>query len=190
MRNLFAALPLLLLSFPAAAEPFTYAPPHCDFTITFPEKPFIEEKCTSDKAKACDEVLTYTQMAGPASLNFRVTCIKDDPKILATYKTTNLTSTLDDMVKDTGLTSYGADAAEMENGIKTAVNLAGGIRNDREVVYTGQVWLGKNSIFSLEGEMSGPEDKKINEVYTQILKSVMPKGTEAEAKAKPKPKQP
>lgn len=182
MRKLFAALPLLLLSFPALAEPFTYAPPHCDFTITFPEKPFIEEKCTSDKTKTCEEVLTYTQMAGPASLNFRVTCLKEDPKILATYKTTNLTSTLDDMVKDTGLTSYGADAAEMENGIKTAVNLAGGIRNDREVVYTGQVWLGKNSIFSLEGEMSGPEDKKINEVYTQILKSVMPKKTKAEPK--------
>ncbi len=182
---------LLLISTPALAAPFTYAPDHCDFKITFPEKPFIEEKCTGADKKSCDEVVTYTQMDDASSVNFRITCLKQDPKELQAYTPENLKTTLDEMVKEAGLHAFAQDSALTKNGTRTSVELATGKRNDRDVIYTGQIWIGKTSILSLEGEMLGPQDKKVDEVYSNILKSIKGKGEPDELPAeKPATKTP
>lgn len=179
MKNFLVLLGVLvswwLIPSNAKAEPFTYAPEACEFKITFPEKPFIEEKCSGPDKKKCDEVLTYTKAVDASSVNFRVTCLKEDPKILETYTNEALSASLDTMVKDAGLQSFAKDSATIDGHIKTSVNLAAGNRNDREIVYTGQIWTGKNSILNLEGEMAGPQNKQVDDLYSDILKSVGPK---------------
>lgn len=171
----FAGMTLLMFSAAAQAEPFTYAPAQCEFKITFPEKPFIEEKCSGPDKQKCDEVVTFTKTSDASSVNFRVTCLKEDPKILETYTHDALASSLDTMVKDAGLTSFAKDSATIDGYIKSAVNLAAGARNDREIVYTGQIWTGRNSILNMEGEMAGPQNKQIDDLYSEILKSIGPK---------------
>ena len=169
---------LLVCGFGATAQatPFTYAPPSCDFEVTFPEKPFIEEKCGKSEDKSCDEVVTYTQMTDASSLDFRITCNKDDPKKLSAIKPGDLKATAEEMAKNAGVKTFASDNALVDNKFKTAVALATGVRGGRDVIYTGQIWIGESSAMTLEGEMLGPENKKINDLYSQILKSVKPKG--------------
>lgn len=166
---------LLLSATAAQAEPFTYAPEHCEFKITFPEKPFIEEKCSGTDKKKCDEVVTYIKTAEASSVNFRVTCLKEDPKIIESYTHDSLLSSLETMVKEASLQSFAKDSATIDGYIKSAVNLAAGTRNEREIVYTGQIWTGKNSILNMEGEMQGPQNKQVDDLYSEILKSIGPK---------------
>ncbi len=171
----FAGMTLLFFTLSAHAGPFTYSPAHCEFNITFPEKPFIEEKCSGTDKKDCDEVVTFTKAIDASSVNFRVTCLKEDSKILETYTHDALLSSLDTMVKEAGVESFAKDSATIDGYIKSAVNLASGVRNEREIVYTGQIWTGKTSILNMEGEMAGPQNKQIDDIYSEILKSISPK---------------
>ena len=184
MKKLLIAA-LLLTSTPAMADSYTYKPDSCDFNTVFPEKPFIEMKCSKDKPEDCEEVATFTQTIDTSALNFRLSCRKADAKDLALLKPEDLKTRLSGMVKEAGLTPFKSDSALMEGNIKTAIALATGRRYDRDVIYTGQMWLGKASIFTMEGEMTGPENKKINDVYTEIMRSVKSATEKSELKKKP-----
>ena len=61
--------------------------------------------------------------------------------------------------------------------MKTSIALATGRRGEQDVIYTGQMWVGKQSILTLEGEMTGPENKEINDAYSEILRAVQVKKT-------------
>lgn len=165
----------------AQAAPFIYGPTSCDFTVTFPEKPFIEKKCADG---TCVEVVTYTQMSEASSINFRTTCNPQDAKAVSLYEAEDLKKTLLSMVKEAKLETYDSDSAVLEDKTKTAVAMATGRRNDRDVLYIGQMWVGKKSVLTIEGEMQGPENKKLEEAYMGILKSLHSKNAPP---ATPKP---
>lgn len=165
-------LPLLLISGTAHAAPFTYAPETCDFQITFPEKPFIEQKCVKD---TCHDVVTYTSTNASSALNYRLTCIADEKADIDAITEDQMKETLNSLAKEANVTSLGDDNATLDNGTRTAVVVGGGKRGEQEVVYTGQLWLGQKSVLTLEAEMTGPADEKIEKQYVEILKSLNPK---------------
>lgn len=181
---------LSVLASPALAEPFTYAPETCEFQIAFPEKPYIEQRCTTGDTKTCSEVLTYTKVINAeTSVNVRVTCKKEDEKELAKYTPEIMKETIKHMTSQAKMDVETISTAEVQ-GYKsaTAVNL--GERAGREIMYTAQVWIGKTSLFSLEADTTGPQDQKADEIFTEILKSMKPKNLKvdpAEQSAKPTP---
>ena len=64
----------------ANATPYVYSPEHCEVSITFPEKPYMQNKCTGvDANKSCTEIVTFTKTIAEtaSSINFRVTCHTD-----------------------------------------------------------------------------------------------------------------
>ncbi|PZP57176.1 MAG: hypothetical protein DI586_01345 [Micavibrio aeruginosavorus] len=160
---------ILLLANPAQAAPFTYTSPNCDFTAAFPEKPFIEKKCVADK---CEEIATFVHTIDSSAVNFRLSCHKVDPKDISLLTPDDLKKRLSALIKEAGLMPYAADAAIIKDGIKTSIAMATGRRGEQDVIYTGQMWVGKNSILTMEGEMTGPENQKINDMYGDILKDV------------------
>ncbi len=168
---------LLLLSVPALAAPFTYTSPDCDFTVTFPEKPFIEKKCSPSAPDKCEEIATFTQSIDQSGVNFRLTCNKAEPKDLSILTPDDLKKRLGALVKEANLIPYANDAAVIKDGMKTSIALATGRRGEQDVIYTGQMWVGKQSILTLEGEMTGPENKEISDVYSEILRAVQVKKT-------------
>ena len=177
------ALILFLAPSPALAAPFTYAPEHCEFKITFPEKPYFEQKCTSGEKKQCAEVVTYTKVvAAESSVNFRVTCNQQDPGELARYTPAIMEETIKQLVSDANLEFDHTEMME-KDGYKSAAAVSIGTRGDRDIVYTGQIWIGKTSLFTLEADMTGPQDAEADKVFTDILKSMKPK-KEPEAKSK------
>lgn len=182
-----AAVGLFLFSAPVQAEPSVYAPENCDFTITFPEKPYVEKKCSGEKD--CTEVVTFTKVLDiGASVNFRVTCIPLAEKELARYTPEVMETTLTEMLKQTNLEPYNIDSEEKE-GFKRAGSVSFGKRNDQDILHAGQLWVGKKSIFTMEGEMLGNSSDKLNQLFADILKTVQAKssaGVQKESKVIPK----
>ncbi len=187
MKKIFLIF-AVLMPLSAQAEPFTYAAEQCDFKIVFPEKPFIEQKCATKNS--CHDVVSFTQTDAASSLNFRVTCIPEDKDKIKDLSPDNVKETLRGLVNDAGLQIFGQDAATLDDGIRTSVAIAGGKRNETDVIYTGQIWLGPASILTLEGEMVGPANKNIEKTYTEILKSVAPKLTANKKAVTPAVKKP
>ncbi len=161
---------MLFFFTPAQAAPFTYSSPDCDFTATFPEKPFIEKKC--DTANKCEEIATYVQTTDKSAVNFRLSCRKAEPKDLTLLTPDDLKKRLGVLVKEANLMPYANDAAVLKNGTKTSIALATGKRGEQDVIYTGQMWIGLQSVLTMEGEMTGPENEEINDIYSEILRAV------------------
>ncbi len=180
---------LLLAPLPALAEPYTYGPDPCEFKMTFPEKPLIEQKCTDGEKKACAEIVTYTKIVtAEASVNFRITCTAADPKELERYTPEIMVETVKQMLTEANLEGD-PPKATTQNGYKVAATVGTGVRGDRDVIYTAQLWIGEKSIFSLEADMSGPQDDKTDKLFTQVLGSMQSK-TRPPKPAAEKTKQP
>lgn len=174
-RALFIALPLLLSS-PALAEPFTYAPEGCEFKVAFPEKPYITQKCTSGADKKCEEIVSYTKVVDiETSVNFRVICSPATAAQVADYSDEDMRGTVEQMMTDANLEPNEADVVE-EDGIRSATVVTIAERGEREIFYTAQIWVGEKSIMSLEGDMSGPQNEAADKIFTEILKNTSPIG--------------
>jgi hypothetical protein len=167
-------IPFLLLSSPAAAEPFTYAPEHCEFQITFPEKPFIEKKC-GKSVTDCAEVATYTKAIGTtSSTHFRVTCNPVTPAEIEKYTTPIIEETLKQLVISNNLIPYDSNSSETD-GYKNSSTISLSMRDEKPVIYNAQIWLGKKSMFTLEGEMVGEENNDIQATFAEVLRNTYPK---------------
>jgi hypothetical protein len=177
-------------SAPALAAPFTYAPETCEFEISFPEKPYIEQKCTTGDKKICTEVVTYTRViSAETSVNIRITCKAENEKELAKYTPELMEATIKQMTSQAKMDVETISSQEVQ-GYKsaTAVNL--GERGGREIMYTAQLWSGKTSLFTLEADMTGPQDPQADQIFTDVLKSMKPKSlnaTASEDASKPTP---
>lgn len=176
-------IPLLLASSPALSAPFTYGPESCEFQITFPEKPFIETKCSAD-GKDCAEIVTYTKAIGSsASTNFRISCNPATKGELEKYTPEILEKTLKQMSKSAGLEPYDTRSSD-DNGYKKASSLSLSERDGKAIIYNGQIWVGKTSIFTLEAEMLGEKNDEIQQIFADILRDTYPKDSPPKPKAK------
>jgi len=162
---------LLLFSAPALAAPYVFAPENCDFQMSYPEKPFIENRCKD--GKNCEEIATFTRTKDAAAINFRVSCRPENAAALKKLKPEDLKRTIQGMAATAGAKPFAEDSARLDGDVLSAVALAIGERNDRELLYTGQIWVGPKSVLTLESEISGPDNTDINTTYTDILKSIM-----------------
>jgi hypothetical protein len=180
-----------LLATPVLADPFTYGPDSCEFQITFPEKPYIETKCAAG-GTSCTEVATYTKVVGAgSSTNFRVTCNPITPDEVSKYTPTILEETLKQMMKIASLTPYDIKSGA-DDGYKNATALSLSEKDGKAFIYSGQIWTGQTSMFTIEAEMIGEQNDDIQKTFATILKNTYPKhhppgskGTPAKEKKKP-----
>lgn len=170
----FAALTIMTAS-PAQAEPYTYEPKGCEFKITFPEKPYMQQKCTSGEDKKCTEVVTYTKvLSAESSVDFRITCDALNEDEHAAYTPEALEASVRDMAQGSNVDVNDIQSSA-KDGYRVAAMVSLGMRGEREIFYTGQSWLGKTSLFRIEANMQGPQDDKTDKLFTEILKSMAPK---------------
>jgi hypothetical protein len=167
-------LPLLLLASPVSAEPFTYGPEDCEFQITFPEKPFIEKKC-GQNVTDCAVVATYTKAVGSSSsTNFRVSCSPLNPTEAEKYTPPVIEETLKQLVKSNNLITYDLQSSK-NDGYKSASAISLSQRDDKPLIYNAQIWVGKSSIFTIEGEMAGDNNDIVQETFATILRNTYAK---------------
>lgn len=172
MKWLKFIFPLLLVAFPAMAEPYTYSPEGCEFTITFPSEPLLGRKCNPDDATQCHEVLSFTKVFDvTATLTIDVICNPAEDGMYERYS--------GDVMKTTLIAMAGrGKLEEMETGYnehpdaKMAFLLGYGKKGAQDLIYNGQLWIGKKSMFSLEADITGDYITGADEMFATILQSV------------------
>ncbi len=163
---------MALFSAPALAEPYTYSPEGCEFTITFPSEPFTGRKCNPDNPDQCHDVVTFTKVFDvTASLNLSVICNPAEENMYERYS--------GDVMKTTLIAMAGRDKLEeSETGFneqpefKMAYILGYGKKAGQDLIYNGQLWIGKKSVFSLEADIAGDYVDGADTMFAQILQSV------------------
>lgn len=166
----------------AQAEPFVYAPENCDMRVGFPEKPFIEKKCVTHADKQeCTDVVTYKKVVPPeASVTFRITCVEYPKSELETYTPEIVEKTLNKLLKDQGLEAYDIQSETVDN-MQRSTSMSIGTNDDGVAyMYSGQIWIGEKSLFTLEANMKGPQEKSVEETFVSILRETYPKDLKIE----------
>lgn len=185
-----------------------YAPENCEMQIGFPKSPQIQRKCGigSDSGN-CTEVVTYrmertnpplTQTdqdkktaspaaIAPSSLSVRVTCQSYKPSQLESFNDDVLKSALDQMLKEQNYESYRDFTVDTTAGLRRASSISMGALNDVEHLYTGQIWKGAHSLFTLEAQMIGPSNLEIEKNFVAILRATHPKQKEQQRETSSKP---
>lgn len=172
MKWLKFVLPVLLLAAPAMAEPYTYSPEGCEFTITFPSEPLLGRKCNPDDARQCHEVLSFTKVFDvTATLKIDVVCNPAEPAMYERYSGDVMKTTLIAMAGRGKLDEMETGYNEHENA-KMAFLLGSGKKGEQDLIYNGQLWIGKKSIFSLEADITGDYITGADEMFATILQSV------------------
>ncbi|MFN3827274.1 MAG: hypothetical protein ACK4NR_06575 [Micavibrio sp.] len=171
-HKLALSLLLLTISLPAVAEPYTYSPENCEFTITLPSEPLMGKKCNPDDPTQCHEILSFTKVFDlSASLTVDVICNPAEDGMYERYTGDVMRTTLIAMAGRGKLDEYETGFTEKPEA-KIAYLLGYGKKGDQDLIYNGQLWIGKKSVFSLEAEIAGEYITGADEVFATILQSV------------------
>lgn len=183
----------------------TYSPQGCETEVSFPQAPQIQRKCsTGAKVNDCTDVVTYRVQRNntspftlkqeknqhhddlPASsLNIRVTCQIYAPERLNSFTDEVLKSALDQMLKEQNYETTRDIDIETVSDIRHASSISMGRQNGLDHIYTGQIWKGQKSLFTIEAQLVGPENEELIQRFFEILRSTHPKSHAASTAGKP-----
>lgn len=151
-----------------------YAPDYCEFNITFPEEPYIEQRCEGNKGQQCYDMASFTRVHDmAATVKFRVICNPVDPSVKDAYSGDVMQATLRAMTKNTLVKTHNTAFRKGKN-YKQASLVGEGRVGNTDMIYIGQLWIGKKSAFTLEAELIGAAHESADELFSKILRSVGP----------------
>lgn len=165
-------LALFALMMPGAVMAFDYAPEGCEFIITFPEEPSSARACNPEDAKDCYMVGQFMRIyAMDSALRISSTCNRAEDGMLERYSGEVMEFTLKSMSRNktddpqTGYNDLGF--------AKQAILLGGRIGEDgSENVYMAQIWIGKDSVMTVEGEVTGADNPEADQLFSTIMGSI------------------
>jgi hypothetical protein len=118
------------------------------------------------------------------SIRINTTCNAAEPGMLEKYSGEVMKFTLQTMAKDntddyqTGFNDHGIAKQAVLLGNKK-------MPDGTERLYMAQIWIGKTSVFTIEGEvMAGTEANETDIVFGNIFKSIRPESWDDEIAAK------
>ncbi len=154
-------------------NPARFAPDFCDFEITFPEAPAIAKKCVP--GNQCYDVNSYTMVYDlQTTVDVSVTCNPSTPAAYDKYTQGVMKAALAGMVDERNLSDYDVGFDQQEN-FKNASLSGTGTTGQSGKIYTAQLWIGKNSVFTVQAELVGTAHPKADEVFRDILASIKTK---------------
>lgn len=154
-------------------NPARFAPDFCDFEITFPEAPAIAKKCIPDGG--CYDVNSYTMVYDlQTTVDISVTCNPSTPAAFKQYTEGAMKAALAGMIENRNLSGHEIKFDEEKN-IKSAAITGVGTTGAREKIYSAQLWIGQNSVFTVQAELVGEEHPVGDKSFRDILQSIKTK---------------
>lgn len=155
----------------AEDNPGYFSPPPCDFEITFPEKPYLAQKCMPD-GKTCYNLYSYTMVYDlHTTVDVSVTCNKSTPAEFKRYNEAVMKAALTGMIAERNLSNHSISYRE-DKETRSASLSGTGVTGAQEKIYTSQIWVGQHSVFTVQAELIGGEHKDADKTFSDILKSV------------------
>lgn len=172
---------------PEADPSSRYAPDHCDFEVTFPEEPYTAKRCPQG-AKKCYDMTSYSMVYNAGTtVDFNITCVPSKPENYGRYNDRVLKSALLGMVQRSQVDDYEVNTEEQED--MRYGSLIGEARSgNQERIYNAQIWVGQNSVMTIEAKLIGRKHHEADAVFADVLKSVKRKEAEKAVKEKPEEK--
>jgi hypothetical protein len=160
------------MGFAAFADETLYAPEGCEFGIIFPDEPYIKQRCEPENPSRCNHITTFTHVFGvDATVNFNVTCYPAHEGMMERYTGEVMETTLAAMVNDQYLETIQTDFRTLPYG-KQAVALGTGRKGNSDKIFAAQLWIGKKSVYTVEGELIGDQLDIADEMFAHILASI------------------
>lgn len=152
-------------------NPGRFAPDFCDFEITFPEKPLLAQKCIP--GSQCFNVNSYTMVYDlRTTVDFSVTCTPSTPTAYKQYTDGVMKAALAGMIDDRNLTSHDIKITPDKDNVKSAAITGVGKTGTQDKIYSAQLWIGQNSVFSVQAELIGSEHELADKSFRDILQSI------------------
>lgn len=160
-----------------------FAPDFCDFEITFPEPPAVAQKCVPNGG--CYTVNSYTMVYDlQTTVDVSVSCSPSTPARYKQYNEPVMKAAIAGMIQDQNLKNPDIQIKEYEN-TKSAAITGVGQKGMSEKIYSAQIWIGQNSVFTIQAELIGSTHEKADKTFRDILQSIKTK----QGKQLPKPKE-
>lgn len=167
-----AGMVLAFITPPLHAADMTYIPEGCEFRMTLPEAPSTAEACNPDNPKECYRTGRFTRVyALDSVLKISTTCNNAEQGMMDRYSGEVMAFTLKTMSK--------GKVDEPESGYqefayaKQALIMGGKKLDDgAETLYMAQLWIGKKSVFTVEGEVTGAANDEADALFTAIMASI------------------
>jgi hypothetical protein len=156
----------------------TFSPDHCDFEITFPEDPFQAKRCPQrpDGGSAkCYEITNYTMVYNmKTTVDVSVTCVPSPPRNFDRYNERVIQTVLNGMTRKEEIEDPSINVTD-EGGYRLGTLIGTGTYGKQGRIYNAQIWVGQNSVMTIEAKLVGPAHHEADTVYTDILKSIKKK---------------
>jgi hypothetical protein len=162
----------LLMGYAAIAEETLHAPPGCEFGIIFPDEPYTRQRCKPENPEDCDSITSFTKVFGiDATVNFNVSCASADEGMMEQFSGEVMKTTLAAMVNDQYLETIQTDFRTLPYA-KQAIALGTGTKGNSDKIFAAQLWIGKKSVYTVEGELIGHQLDIADEMFANILTSI------------------
>ncbi len=160
------------------AEPSNrYAPEFCDFEATFPDTPLETRRCNKVEGKEqCYNLTSYTMVYDHmTTVDVSVTCVPSTPQKYDRYNESLINTALKGMSNRTELNDFDIQTQERE-GVRHGTLIGTGKRGKQDTIYNAQLWVGQNSVMTVEAKLVGSAHTRADTVYGDILRSIHEKG--------------
>lgn len=148
-----------------------YAPDYCDFEITFPDDPYTSKRCPEGTGK-CYDLTGYTMVYDlSTTVEVSVTCIPSSPANYNRYNDRVIKAALNGMVERAGVTNFNINTKEYDD-MRQGSLIGTGKYGRQKRVYNAQLWIGQNSVFTVEAKLTGRSHREADTVFGNILDSI------------------
>ena len=151
-----------------------YAPDFCDFEITFPEAPYTSKRCPQNTGK-CYDLTGYTMVYDlKTTVEVSVTCAPSSPADYSRYNDRVIKAALNGMVSRANITEFEINTNEQDD-VRQGSLIGTSTYGKQGRIYNAQLWIGQNSVMTIEAKLTGPKDNEADASFGDILASIQVK---------------
>lgn len=148
-----------------------HAPEKCDFELTFPSAPHTAQRCPDGK-KSCYDFTSYTMVYDvTTTIEISVTCVPSTPEQYKRYTEPVIATALKGMISHSRIENHEINTRE-EGDIRQGSLLGSAQRGKQNSIYNAQIWVGQNSIMTVESKLIGPFHSEADTIFKKILSSL------------------
>jgi hypothetical protein len=153
---------------------YRYSPDGCDFEVILPNRPHTSKRC-ADKNQNCTTLTSYTMVFDvTTTVEVSLTCVPSTAEQYNAYSEKVIRLALQGMTRSENMNEHQINTSE-KDGTRQGSLIASTKRGLQNALYNAQLWVGQNSIMTLEARLVGPTHEKADQVFGDILSSVKQK---------------
>ena len=152
-----------------------YAPPHCNFDMIFPTSAATTQRCiktVNSGTEKCFNLRSFRRIYNNNStLDVSVTCVPSSTTKFQRYNEPVMRTILKGMGAKANIDNQAVNIKN-DNDYRQGVLQGSRRLNDSEKIYEAQLWIGQNSVLTVEGTMTGEQTPEADRTFKSIMSSI------------------